>query len=159
MVPHESYGLLRDAARLGGVAPGLECPLHPDKIDRKRGWLRRRESDQLTTAELLVRKPDQTLTAASVMPSKRTALAKSLLTAFENGFVVKILEVVVVAGRSLSGAREKVGRGQLLLVADDHDLLRSKHRAERVLWPHLRSFVDHQDVEAQRTCLHEFRQR
>src|ERR1700679_311938 len=68
MVPHEGYGLLRDAARLIRIAPGLERPLHPDEIDRKRGRFRRRESDQLATIELLVGKTDQALAPAPVVP-------------------------------------------------------------------------------------------
>jgi len=44
------------------------------------------------------------------VPPKRTALAEGLLTTFENGFVVQILEIFVVIGPTVSGAREKVGR-------------------------------------------------
>src|ERR1700694_2920985 len=107
MVPHEGDGLFRYAARLGGVAPRLECSLHPHKVDRKRRRLRGRESDQLTTIELLVGKPDQTLAAAPVVPPERTALTESLLTAFEDDASADYLcAAMMVAGVAAGLSRE-----------------------------------------------------
>ena len=42
VVPHEGYSFFCYAARLRGIALGLECSLHPHEIDRKRGWFRSR---------------------------------------------------------------------------------------------------------------------
>ena len=119
------------------------CDVVVEDAERPALLVRRREDDQLSVVELLVRERDQRMVLRAIMPAELPRGMKLRHADVEDAFGIRDGDAVGRCGH----AGEERGRGELFGVAHDHQLLAPGDGTDGLGGRQLRGLVHDDDVE------------